>query len=94
MKIRVSLEAKADMQDISRYIARDNPPAAKREIARIKEAIKILASEKVEGREVRLQDGRAVRVWFVSSYRLYYRRSTNELHVVRVYHQARRPIEQ
>ncbi|PYM46503.1 MAG: hypothetical protein DME14_18060 [Candidatus Rokuibacteriota bacterium] len=54
----------------------------------------MLASGTVERREVRLRDGRRVHSWPVPPYRVYYRKSADVLEVVRVYHQARRPIEQ
>ncbi|MCC6554327.1 MAG: type II toxin-antitoxin system RelE/ParE family toxin [Polyangiaceae bacterium] len=54
MRILVSPQARADLLEIRRYIAQDNPAAAKREIARIKEAIKMLAGGGVDGREVAL----------------------------------------
>lgn len=94
MKVVISLLAKADMYEIRRYIARDNPVAAKRELLRIKEAVQLLASGNVDGRKVCLEDGSIVHVWLVSSYRLYYRRVPGALQVIRVYHHARRPIEQ
>jgi hypothetical protein len=49
--------------------------------------------EAVTGREVLLRDGRWVKTWPVPPYRIYYRVSGQELQVIRVYHQARRPIE-
>lgn len=51
------------------------------------------APRSVEGREVRLRDGRQVHTWPVPPYRIYYRQSADVFEVVRVYHQARRPIE-
>jgi len=89
----VSPQAQEDLREVHRYIARDNPAAARREIARIKEAIKTLADGGVDGREVFLESGERVRLWLVSSYRVYYRRLGKVLQVIRVYHQARRPIE-
>lgn len=88
------MQAKADLIEIRQYIARDNSAAAKREIARIKAAIHLLATATVDGRKVLLQNGNIVHVWLISSYRLYYWRSAKELNVLRVYHHARRPIEQ
>ena len=93
MKIVVSKQAKADLLEIRQYIARDNQVAAKSEIVRIKAAIELLATDKADGRTVFLANGETARIWLVSSYRLYYRRIANELHVLRVYHQARKPIE-
>jgi len=94
VKIVIAALAKADIDDLRRYIAKDNPAAAKREVARIKAAMKLLSTSVIDGREVCLEDGLSVHIWLVSSYRVYYTRTQNELHVLRVYHQARRPIAQ
>jgi plasmid stabilization system protein ParE len=91
--IVISLQARADLREIHGYIARENAAAADRELARIAEALSLLSAGSVDGREVVLRDGRRVRVWLVASYRLYYRRTGKRLQVVRVYHQARRPME-
>jgi plasmid stabilization system protein ParE len=93
VKVVVSEQAKADLLEIRQYIGRDNLVAAKNEIARIKAAISLLATDKADGRNVFLPNGDSVRIWLVSSYRLYYRRTVTELQVLRVYHQARRPLE-
>ena len=62
-------------------------------LARIIEVIGMPASGGVEAREVRLRDGRQVHTWPVPPYRIYCRKSADVFEVVRVYHQARRPIE-
>lgn len=93
MRIVLSPQAQEDLREARAYIARDNPAAAKREVARIKDAIKVLAGGRIDGREVVLESGERVRLWLVSSYRLYYRRLDNVLQILRVYHHARRPIE-
>lgn len=93
MSVVFSPQARADLIEIRKYIARENVAAAKREVAKIRESIKLLAAGGVEGREVVLKSGEQVRLWLVSSYRLYYRRKGKELQILRVYHQARKPIE-
>jgi hypothetical protein len=57
------------------------------------EIIGLLATKAFVGREVVLSDGRRVRTWPIPPYRLYYRERADVFEVVRVYHQARRPIE-
>lgn len=94
MKIVLSPQAQADLREVRSYIARENPTAARREIARIKAAVRLIASGRIEGREVILEGGQRLHVWLISSYRVYYRRMDAVLQVVRVYHQARRSIEQ
>jgi plasmid stabilization system protein ParE len=61
--------------------------------SRLVEVIGLLATEAFMGREVVLRDGRRVRTWPVPPYRIYYRQQGDLFEVVRVYHQARRPIE-
>ena len=93
MTIVVSPQAQEDLKQAYQQIAQDNPEAADRVLARIVEVIGTLASGGVEGREVRLRDGRQVRTWPVPPYRIYYRKTADVFQVVRVYHQARRSIE-
>ncbi len=85
--------ASEDIKQAHAYIARDKPDAADRVVARILDVIRLLASGVVEGPQVCLRDGRQVSSWPVAPYRVYYRRQGQVFEVVRVYHQARRPIE-
>jgi len=93
MTIVVAPQAGRDLREAYEYILKDNPIAADRVLAHIVEVIGMLASEAVTGRDVLLRDGRRVKTWPVPPYRIYYRVSWQELQVIRVYHQARRPIE-
>ena len=51
-----------------------------------------LARGDFEGPERRLRSGQMVRSWPVHPLRIHYRRTTDALHVLRVYRHARRPI--
>ena len=93
MIIRLSPPASEDLRQAYEHIAQENHEAADRMLTRIVEVVAILASGAVEGREVRLWDGRRVRTWPVPPYRIYYRRGPEVFEIVRLYHQARRPIE-
>jgi toxin ParE1/3/4 len=93
VRIVTSPEAQADLREAYDYIARDNPEAADRLLERIAEIVEVLASGLVEGREVRLRSGRKVRAWAVPPYRIYYSIRGDDFEIVRIYHQARRPIE-
>lgn len=53
----------------------------------------MLGSGLVTGAEVTLRDVRRVHCWSMAPFRIYYRVVGDELQVVRIYHQARRPIE-
>jgi plasmid stabilization system protein ParE len=93
MTIFVAPKAREDLRQAYTYIYRDNPKAADQVLARITEIIGLLASGAMTGKEVRLKDGRLVNTWPVSPYRIYYRIRAEQFQVVRVYHQARNPIE-
>ncbi len=93
MTIVVAPQAREDLREAYDYIHKDNPNAAARVLAHIVEVIGMLVSEAVTGRDVLLRDGRRVKTWPVPPYRIYYRVRGQELQVIRVYHQARRPIE-
>ena len=93
MTIVVAPKAREDLREAYEYIAGETLEAADRVLARIVEVIGMLASGAVEGREVTLRDGRRVQTWPVPPYRIYYRMRGEIFQVVRVYHQARRPIE-
>lgn len=60
--------------------------------AEIEQCIERLAAQEFEGPVSRLRSGAVVRSWAVPPFRIYYQRHTDELLIVRVYHQARRPI--
>jgi plasmid stabilization system protein ParE len=93
VRIVVAPAAAQDLREAYEHIAKDNPSAADQVLARLVEIIGLLASKVFEGRTVTLRDGRRVQTWPVPPYRLYYRMSNEALEVVRVYHQARRPLE-
>ncbi|MBI3621172.1 MAG: type II toxin-antitoxin system RelE/ParE family toxin [Nitrospirae bacterium] len=93
MTILVAPAAREDLAQAYRYIARENVAAADRVFGRIIEVIGLLASGRIEGRPVSLRDGRSVMTWPVPPYRIYYRKRTDAFEIIRVYHQARRPIE-
>ena len=93
MTIVVAPQAREDLREAYEYIRKDNPNAAARVFAHIVEVMGMLVSESVRGRDVLLRDGRRVKTWPVPPYRIYYRVKGQELQVIRVYHQARRPIE-
>lgn len=93
MRIVLSPAAADDLCEAYGYIAADNVEAAETVVARIVEVIGLLAASAFEGREVVLRDGRRVRTWPVPPYRIYYREREEVFEVLRIYHQARRPIE-
>jgi plasmid stabilization system protein ParE len=85
-------EAIADIVDALTYLNERNPTPAANLDADISRSIDRLAGGELDGGLSRLRSGRLVRSWAVPPFRIYYQRHPDELLIVRVYHQARRPI--
>jgi plasmid stabilization system protein ParE len=92
LKVSYTEEAVADIVAALTYLAERNPAAAAKLDAAIERCLNRLAAQEFEGPVSRLTSGAEVRSWPVSPFRVYYQRLPAELLVVRVYHQARRPI--
>jgi toxin ParE1/3/4 len=80
---RLSLRARADLNDIWLYIASDSPEAADRFIDRLLAAGKKLAASPRIGR-AREELARGVRSFPVGSYVIFYRGSRSGIEVVRI----------
>ena len=92
MKVTYTEEAIADIVQAITYLNERNPTAAANLDAEIAHCIARLADHEFEGPVSRLRSGAIVRSWGVPPFRIYYQRHSDELLIVRVYHQARRPI--
>jgi plasmid stabilization system protein ParE len=92
LKVTYTEEAVADIVQAITYLNERNPTAAAKLGADITRSIERLADREFEGPVSRLRSGAVVRSWAVPPFRVYYQRHPDELLVVRVYHQARRPI--
>jgi len=92
LKITYTEEAVADIVSALTYLAERSPAAAAKLDAAIQQCIDRLAAQEFDGPESRLKSGTQVRSWPVPPFRVYYQRLSNEFLIVRVYHQARRPI--
>lgn len=92
MKVTYTEEAVADIVDAIGYLNERSPTAAAKLNAEIAECIERLAGCEFEGPASRLRSGALVRSWSVPPFRIYYQRHPEELLIVRVYHQRRRPI--
>lgn len=82
-RVRFSKEARADLQGIARYIARDKPDAARRWMARVRVKCQVLVDHPDSG-ESRDDLGSHVRCTFIGSYVIFYRRSGGLVEIVRV----------
>ena len=94
MNVVISPRALRDIAEAYDYIAADSPAAADRLLDRLDEMVPRLAAGELSGPRVRLRSGGLANSWSLPPFRLYYRRSRSRLVLLRVYHQARRPIEQ
>jgi toxin ParE1/3/4 len=92
LTIRTSKDAAEDLASATRYLAERNPRAATELVAEVLDLLERLDEGIFEGPEQQLQGGMLVRSWPLPPYRIYYRRRGGVLEVMRVYHQARRPI--
>ena len=92
MKVTYTEEAVADIVEAITYLNERNPTAAANLDAEIAQCIERLAAHEFDGPVSRLRSGAFVRSWAVAPFRIYYRRHPEELLIVRVYHQARRPL--
>jgi plasmid stabilization system protein ParE len=92
LKVTYTEEAVADIAEAITYLNERNPTAAANLAAEIARCIERLAVREFEGPISRLRSGAVVRSWGLPPFRIYYQRHPDELLIVRVYHQARRPI--
>lgn len=92
MKPTYSEEAIADIVEAINYLNERNPTAAANLDAEIAQCIERLLTEEFDGPVSRLRSGAIVRSWAVPPFRIYYQRHSDDLLIVRVYHQTRRPI--
>ena len=92
MSVTYSEEAIADLLDAITYLSERNATAAANLDADVAGCIEHLVAGEFEGPVSRLRSGSLVRSWPVPPFRIYYQRQPDELLILRVYHQTRRPI--
>ena len=85
MKLRWMPQALRDIDAIRRYIARDNPAAAREWIAKLQWRARAAATAPLAGRVVPEADLPEVREVFVRTYRIVYRVRDDELQVLTVF---------
>ena len=92
MRIVVASKARDDLAAAVGSIAKDNPAAAARLLERIREIVTLLAEGGLDGPRSTLRSGLEVHSWPIPPLRIYYRREPNAFHILRIYHQSRRPL--
>ena len=92
MKVTYTEEAVADIVQAITYLNERNQTAAAKLDADIARCIERLADREFEGPVSTLRSSAVVRSWGVPPFRIYYQRHPDELLILPVYHQARRPM--
>ena len=92
MKVTYTEESIADIVEAITFINERKPTAAAKLDEEMTRCIERLAAREFDGPVSRLRSGAVVRSWGVPPFRIYHQRHPDELLIVRVYHQARRPI--
>ena len=85
---RVSPLARADMDEIWDYIAKDNPPSATRLLDKFFQKF-VFLSEHPNAGQHRPEIRPNLRSFSVGNYVIYFRRSDDEIEIVRVLHGSR-----
>lgn len=86
-------EAEEDLAAFVDYLAPRNRAAMLDTLAELEGTLGLAAMGTLEGAEVTLRSGAAVRRLVVRSFLVYYQRRPGELRVLRVYDGRRRPLE-
>ena len=92
MKVTYTEEAIADIVEAITYLHERNPTAATNLDEEITHCVERLAAREFDGPVSRLRSGAVVRSWSVPPFRVYYQRHPDQILILRVYHQRRRPI--
>jgi toxin ParE1/3/4 len=87
-RFKLSLQARADLQEIEDYISRDNPDAALHLLLTIEEKCRLLARHSGIGFE-RLELRPGLRSFAVGNYVIFYRAADDGIEIVRVLHGGR-----
>ena len=92
MKVELAPEAVEDLEAVVDSIKEKAPQAAADLSDRVFAMIEHLAAGELDGPQQTLRSGEEVRSWPVPPLRIYYQRLDDRFLVLRIYHQARRPI--
>jgi plasmid stabilization system protein ParE len=95
VKVVYTQEAVRDLVDAYEYlIGRDELHAAQRIDTTIAHLVERLARHEFEGPLTTLRSGARVRSWPAPPFRVVYTRDEDVLVILRVYHRARRPLDE
>jgi toxin ParE1/3/4 len=89
MKLRWTLRARRQLEDIGRFIARDKPGAARRWVETLRRRAAVAAEQPLAGRAVPELDREDVREVIVRGYRIVYGVSENLVEVLAVFESHR-----
>jgi plasmid stabilization system protein ParE len=92
LKIRFARQAAKDIRAALAFWRERQPGVPSKLVEDVLGLAERLAREEFDGPERRLKTGMIVRSWPLPPYRLFYRRREGVLEVMRIYHQARRPV--
>lgn len=92
MSVRLSRRAQKDLREYIVWVAERNLQAARNFLDDLDALLGDLDQRAFEGPTVQLTTGERVCTWPLAPMRVYYQRRGAVLYVVRIYHQARRPI--
>jgi plasmid stabilization system protein ParE len=92
VRIRFAKQAASDIDAAVAFRLKQRPDASVTLVDDVMKVAERLARGEFDGPEQRLKSGLTVRSWPLPPYRLYYRRREGVLEILRIYHQARRPI--
>lgn len=81
---KLTESAKTDIKEIVAYIARDNPPAAKRVRTDLKEAFLKLSEHPFMGHVREEITHKSLRFWPIHSYQIIYNPESSPLAIVRI----------
>lgn len=85
MRLRWTLRARRDLEEIGTYIGRDSPAAARRWIDRLRERARKAAQAPSAGRVVPEIGHEGIREVFLGSYRILYRVGQDTIEVLTVF---------
>lgn len=87
-----SPQAADDLTNALGFLVERNPQAAAKLAERVLALVDRLADGEFHGPAQTLRSGEVVHSWPVPPFRLYYQHDDTTLHILRLYHQRRRPI--